>query len=129
MSTDLTMLVAACFLAFIQIGLYSFFAIRQWGAVYAAGPRDAGLELTGVPARLKRAYVNMLETLPIFAIGVLVAHVTGKADDTTAMASQVYLAARIAYVPAYGFGFKWGRSVIWGVALIAILVILFEALN
>ena len=116
MSTDLTMLVAACFLAFIQIGLYSFFAIRQWGAVYAAGPRDAGLELTGVLARLKRAYVNMLETLPIFAIGVLVAHVTGKADDTTAMASQVYLAARIAYVPAYVSGVPLLRSAVWLVA-------------
>ena len=128
LSTDLTMLVLACCLVFIQIGLYSFFAIRQWGVAYAAGPRDEGLELTGVPARLKRAYVNMLETLPIFAIGVLVVHVTDKADETTALASQVYLAARIAYVPAYGFGFR-GRFVIWGVATAAILVILFEALN
>ena len=129
MSTDLIMLVAACFLALIQIGLYGMFAIRQLGPTYAAGPRDAQREVTGIAGRLKRAYVNMLETLPVFAIGVLVVHVTGKADATTAMASQVYLAARIAYVPAYGFGLKWGRSVIWGVALIAILVILFEALN
>ncbi|MFN0264979.1 MAPEG family protein [Tepidamorphus sp. 3E244] len=128
MSTDLTMLVAAAFVALFQIWIYGIFAVREVGGKYAAGPRDGGYTVTGIAGRLQRSYVNILETLPLFAIGVLVAHVAGKADATTAIASQVYLAARIAYIPAYAFGSSWMRPVIWGIATAAIVVILFKAL-
>ena len=128
MTTDLTMLVFACLLALVQMLLYAVPGVRQLGMGYALGPRDDGFKITGIAGRLQRAYLNHLETLPLFAIVVLVAHVAGKADATTAFASQLYLGARIAYVPAYASGIPWLRSIVWGVALAGILIILFKAL-
>lgn len=129
MTTDLTMLALACLLAFIQMLLYAVPGVRQMGVSYALGPRDDGVTITGVAGRLKRAYLNHLETLPIFAVAVLVAHVAGEADAATALASQIYLVARIAYVPAYASGIPWGRSIAWGIATSAIVFILIKALT
>ncbi len=129
MTTDLTMLVAACLLAVVQLFLYARLGNRDAGVAYSAGPRDEPVPtLSRLTGRAHRAYLNLLETLPLFAIAVLVAHVAGKADAATALASQVYLVARIAYVPAYLSGVPWLRSIIWGVALFAILTILFRTL-
>ncbi|MCC0016211.1 MAG: MAPEG family protein [Rhodobiaceae bacterium] len=128
MSTDLAMLIAACVLALVQIGIYGIFAMRQLGVVYAAGPRDEERPITGVAGRLKRAYQNHLETLPLFAAGVIVAHLAGEANATTALASQIYVAARVAYVPLYAFGIPL-RSLAWGVATAAIAVIFVVALD
>ena len=52
---------------------------------------------------LRRAYENHLETLPLFAIAVLVAHVSGTTSWITALAAQIYLAARIVYIPCYAW--------------------------
>jgi len=122
------MLLYAVLLAVVQLFLYAFPGVLQTGTDYAAGPRDKEQRITGVAGRLKRAYFNHIETLPLFAIAVFTSHITGANNGTTALAAQAYLAARIAYVPAYAFGIPWIRSLIWFVALVAILVIVFIAL-
>lgn len=128
MTTELTMLLYAVLLAVVQLFLYAIPGITQTGTDYAAGPRDKEQPITGVAGRLKRAYFNHIETLPLFAIAVFAAHITGASNGVTALAAQAYLAARIAYVPAYAFGLPWIRSLIWFVALAAIVVIVFVAL-
>lgn len=124
MTTDLLMLVLACLLAFIHSAIYSTVVLRQLGIPYSAGPRDENLQPSGMAGRLRRAHVNFLETFPIFAAAVLVAHVTGSADATTALASQVYVIFRALYLPAYVSGIAYVRTAIWFVATGAILVIL-----
>jgi uncharacterized MAPEG superfamily protein len=128
MTIELTMLLLAALLALVQIGLYAAAVLPKVGVPYVAGARDEEQEPGAMGGRLKRAYQNHLETLPVFAIAVLVAHITGQANATTAFAAQVYLVARIAYVPAYAFGIPYLRSIIWGIATAAIVVIVFEAL-
>lgn len=127
MTTDLLMLVVACLLAFIHSAFYSAVALPQFGIPYNAGPRDENLRPTGMAGRLRRAHVNFLETFPLFAAAVLVAHVTETADATTAFASQVYVIFRVLYLPAYVSGIAYIRTAIWFVATGAILVILWQS--
>ncbi len=124
------MLVLSVLLAFVQLTLYAIRANLDHGPRYAMSPRDRAPERPATPmtGRLRRAYENHLETLPLFAIAVLVAHVSGEASALTALASQVYLAARVAYIPCYAFGWRL-RSLVWGVAALAILVIVGEVLT
>lgn len=129
MTTDLTVLVLAVLLAFLQLTLYAIRGNLDYGPRYTMSPRDRPPERPGSPVtgRLHRAYENLLETLPLFAIAVLVAHVSGTASWVTAAASLIYLAARIVYIPCYVFGSRL-RSFIWSIGALAILVIVGEIL-
>lgn len=129
MTPDLTVLLLAVLLAIGQLILYAVFGNLELGVRYTAGTRDAPPRgLSNRTARMKRAYDNHNETLPWFAIAVLVAHVTGQADAVTVWASWIYLAARIVYVPLYVFGVYMIRSIAWFVAFLAIATILLRTL-
>jgi uncharacterized MAPEG superfamily protein len=128
MTTDLFILVLAALLAVVQLSLYAIKANLDVGTGYALGPRDVPVAMSTITGRLKRAYENHLETLPLFAIAVLVAHVTGTANPATALACQVYLGARVLYVPAYVVALPWLRSIIWIVAFAAIVTIYVQIL-
>jgi len=125
LTIELTVLVLAVLLAFAQLTIYAVFANRDYGPGYTMSPRDMGPERPAsvVTGRLRRAYENHLESLPWFAIAVLVAHVSGASSWITASASLIYLAARIVYIPCYALGWRL-RSLVWSVAALAILVIL-----
>ena len=118
------MLVLAVLLAFVQLTLYAIRANLEYGPDYTMSPRDTRPEHPGsvMTGRLHRAYENHLETLPLFAIVVLVAHVGGMSNWITALAAQIYLAARIVYIPCYLYGTRL-RSLVWSVAALMILVI------
>ena len=46
--------------------------------------------------RSVRAYLNMLENLPVFAAIVLVVHSSGAANVTTALGAQIFFWGRVA---------------------------------
>ncbi len=129
LTTELTVLVLAVLLAYVQLTLYAIRANLDYGPDYTMSPRDRTPErpASAMTGRLRRAYENHLETLPWFAIAVLVAHVSGTTSWITALASLIYLGARIVYIPCYAFGWRL-RSIVWSVAALAILVILGETL-
>ena len=122
------MLGLAALLMIAQIALFATVALPHLGIPYAAGARDEKRAAGLMGERLRRAYQNHLETLPVFAIAVVLVHLSDRSNATTALASQVYVVARIAYVPAYLFGIAYLRSAIWGIATAAIVIILFVAL-
>lgn len=124
MTMELHILVYAALLALAQLILFAIPGAAQLGLGYTVGPRDDARDVTGIAGRLQRAYRNHLETLPLFAIAVVVLVIAGKTTPMTALAAQVYLAARILYIPAYVSGLPWLRSVIWAVAMLAIVVLL-----
>lgn len=128
MTVELTMLGYAALLAVVQLFLVVLPATVQLGLPYLAGPRDEGRALSGQGARLLRAFQNMMETLPLFAIAVLVAHISGQTNGTTALAAQVYVVARLVYVPVYFFGIPWLRTGVWAIAFLSIIIILLQVL-
>jgi len=65
-------------LGLVQIVLASHAASLQRGYIFTASSRDEPVPaLTGVAGRLARALQNFGETFPLFAAGVLIAHVAG----------------------------------------------------
>ena len=130
MAIELQQLLLAVLLGAGYWLVYALIAIVQVGAGYAVGPRDTPPDKAAVAtARAGRALANYLETLPWFAIAVIVAHLAQKVDDTTIMAGWVYLAARALYLPAYIIAIPYTRSLIWVVATFAILAIVIRTLG
>lgn len=130
MTTELIALGWTLVLAIVQLFLHAGARNRETGLDYNAGPRDSGGPPEGVvTGRLRRARDNLYETLPLFAAGVLVAHVTGRESAATAWAAWGYLAARVVYVPLYAFGVPKVRSIAWGLGLLAIVVYLWTILK
>lgn len=128
MSTELTVLALAGVLQVIQFVLMAIPANIQLGPDQTAGPRDGGLELTGVAGRLHRAMNNHFEGLILFTIAVVVVTLGDQATAFTAGCAWTYLVARILYVPAYASGIPYLRSVIWAVGFGATVAMLIAAL-
>jgi uncharacterized MAPEG superfamily protein len=82
------------------------------------GNRDNLPEITGIWARLGRASSNLKENLPMFAILVLIAHVSGEADGRTALGAQIFFGARVAHAIIYAAGIPGLRTLSWVVSIV-----------
>jgi uncharacterized MAPEG superfamily protein len=128
MTPELTVLALTVILQCLQLGLYSIVANRQVGVRYSGGPRDEPRQLTGIAGRVQRSVNNQFESLILFTAAVVVLHLSNNATPYTAVWAWIYLAARVLYIPAYMFAWTYWRSAIWGVGLLATLVMIFTAL-
>src|SRR5262245_35351258 len=91
MTLELKMLALSIVLGLVQIVLASHAASRQRGYVWTASSRDeTAPALTGVAGRLARALQNFVETFPLFAAGVLIAHVAATHSWMTEWGVQLY---------------------------------------
>lgn len=126
MTPDLSWLVWAIVLTFVQMLIAAAGAQMQVGLPMLAGNRENMPELTGWAGRAQRAHRNMLENLLLFAGLVLVAHIAGKANATTAMGCMVFFWARLAYAVIYLAGIPWLRTAIWFVSVIGMIMIFLQ---
>ena len=125
MTIELKMLAWAVVLGLIHVAIAATLSTRQRGLRWNAGSRDGEVAaLTGVAARATRASANFLETFPFFAAAVLAVLVAQRADAHTALGAQIYLWARVAYLPVYLAGIPYLRTVVWAAALAGLLMVL-----
>ena len=95
----------------LQLLLQSLSSAAEYGAGYKAGPRDEARELRGVFAgRADRALRNMLETFPVFAALALALVVTGRNGGMGALGAEIWVVARVLYVPLYLIQIPFARS-------------------
>ena len=130
MTPELTVLTLAALLQVVQFAFYALPANRELGPSYTMSPRDRDprRELSPRTARLGRAFDNHFEGLILFGIAAAVIQMSGQNSAVTAICAWVYLAARIAYVPAYAFGLVPWRSLIWFTGFLATVAMLLAAL-
>jgi len=130
MSTDLWMLVWSAVLCLV-IPYPGVTVLLQLpgGPAWGFGNRDATLAVPAWIERGRRAHANMVENLIPFACLVLVAHVAGKANATTALAAEVFFAARIVYTLVYVAGIPYLRTAIFTIAVLADFLILMQILR
>lgn len=129
MTPLLTTLAWSLVLALAQILLTAAVRTRETGLKYNASPRDDIAPPPGkITARLQRAEKNLLETLPIFIGAALIVHLAGLETPGIVRAAQIYLAARILYIPLYAFGVPYIRSLVWAASLYGIIQLLEAAL-
>ena len=118
------MLTLGVVLGLVQIVAASHAASLQRGYRWTSSPRDEPTPpLRGVAGRLDRALRNYLETFPLFAAVVLVAHVSETHNALTEWGARLYLWGRVAYVPLYAAGVPIVRSLAWNVATVGIVLL------
>jgi uncharacterized MAPEG superfamily protein len=125
MTIELKMLAFAIVLGLSHIILASHSASLQRGYRWTAGPRDEALPpLTGIAGRLQRALQNFVETFPLFAAAVLIAHATTTHSWMTEWGVHLYFWARVVYLALYAAGTFLLRSLVWNVAILGIVLLL-----
>ena len=125
MTTELSLLAWSLVLAIVQILMHAQARNRETGTTYNASPRDTGGPPVGrITGRLERAKTNLLETLPLFAAAVLIAHVAGRDSALTFWGAWLYLVGRVVYVPLYVFGVAYVRSLVWVLSMVGLAMVL-----
>ena len=119
-AAELQLLAAAIVVGLVQLLWAAVAARGQQDLKWAAGPRDEPKPISGVAARLDRAFRNFMETFPFFAAAVITAYLAGKLGTLTLWGAALYVAARALYVPTYAMGIAGLRSLLWLVSLIGI---------
>jgi uncharacterized MAPEG superfamily protein len=123
MTPDLTLLVWAVVLTFVEMLVAVLGANAQLGLSTMAGNRDTAIDLTGWAGRAQRAHRNMLESLPLFIALVLVAHVANRANAMTLLGAHLFFWGRLAHWLTYLAGIPWLRSGVWLVSVIGLILI------
>lgn len=130
MDIEIRVLGWAVVLGIVQMLLAATASTSQRGLKWNASARDGEARpLSGAPARLQRAWANFLETFPLFAAAVLAVVLLQRQNASTALAAQLYLWARVLYVPLYAAGIPYLRSLVWGVAMAGIGMLVWQLLT
>ncbi len=125
MTMEITMLLWSVVLGLAQLIIAVVMANRDLGLPYNVSSRDHPPGPLGKAAgRLMRAYNNFRETFPLFAASVLLVVVTHRQTNASALGAQLYFWARLVYVPVYGLGIQWVRTIVWTVSIIGLVMVL-----
>ena len=123
MSPDLKYLLFSTILCFVQVLIAATGANQRVGLPTLAGNREGLPEIAGWAGRARRAHLNMIENLVLFAALVLIAAAAGKANAMTAMGAMIFFWARLAYAVIYLIGLPWLRTLAWFVGVIGMAMI------
>jgi len=129
MSPDLKYLLFSVILTFGQMLVAAVGANSAVGLPTLAGNREGLPEIKGWAGRAKRAHLNMVENMVLFAALVLIAVVAGKANAMTAMGAAIFFWGRVAYAVIYVAGIAWLRTLAWFVSVIGMVLIAVELLK
>lgn len=125
LSIEMKMLLWSSILGIVQLLLAAQFSTMQRGVVWNLSSRDQKApELTGVAARLDRAFKNFMETFPFFIAGIVMVQITQMQSSASVLGAQIYFWARLIYLPVYAAGIPGLRTFIWVVSLIGLLMVL-----
>lgn len=120
MTDEVLLIVLAGAWLFVHVCAHG---LTQWGVAgnaWAFGARDDPPRETLLSGRLRRAFRNYLETLPAALAVLIAAELSGRANELTSYGGWIWFCSRVVYLPAYASGLRWLRSIVWGVATIAI---------
>jgi len=126
MSLELTLLVWAVALTFLQMLVAVCGATLQFGLPELAGNREDLPPATSWAGRAYRAHRNMLENLVLFAVLILVTEATNRNSAMTGLGAELFLGARIAYAIVYIIGLPWVRTAVWGISVVGLLLIFLQ---
>tara|TARA_R110002094_G_scaffold47041_2_gene58612 strand:- start:328 stop:711 length:384 start_codon:yes stop_codon:yes gene_type:complete len=126
--TETTILAAYGLLVLLTIILQATGSMQQLTLGYLLSSRDEGRTVTGMTARLERALNNSVTTMALFAPAILILVISDRTSAQTLLAAQVFLVARIIYLPSYMFGITGVRTASWVAGFTATAILYFLAL-
>ena len=128
MPIELRILGWAVVLGLVYVLVAAGLGTWERGLPWNVGNRDGTAPPPGQrAARAERASRNFLETFAFFAAAALAVVLAHRESAQTAIGAQIYLWARVAYLPVYVIGIPYLRTLIWAASLWGILQML-EAL-
>jgi len=101
MNTAITGLLVMCILPLVCAWTSGYFRHKQFGKVDNKEPRIQAQELTGAGARAVAAQANSWEALAVYGAAILAVYMAGVDPGSIATPVMVFVALRIAYIPAY----------------------------
>jgi len=127
-ATDLQMLLWSVALCLVQMLVSVLLCLPQVGLPTLIGNREGMPMPAGMAGRSLRAHHNMLESLVLFAALVLMAAITGRANEMTALGSLLFFWARLAYAVVYVIGIPWVRTGVWAVSVVGLVIVFVQLL-
>jgi len=89
-------------------------AIAKWSRHYDnSDPRGWEEKLTGRRKRAHSAHLNSFEAFPLFAAGMIIAHLAQVPQSRIDLAAMIFIAARVIYVWLYLNDKARARSIAW----------------
>jgi uncharacterized MAPEG superfamily protein len=101
MTTVLTCLLIMCVLPLVCAWTAGYYRKKQLGSVDNKEPRNQALQLTDAGARAVAAQANTWEAVAVFSAAILAVFMSGLEMSSIATLTMVFVALRVAYIPAY----------------------------
>jgi uncharacterized MAPEG superfamily protein len=98
--------------------LFTAIAKGLGGRYNNRSPREWQAKLEGRPARAHAAHLNSFEAFPLFAAGVIIAHLRGLPQETINLLAIAFIVLRLAYGFIYIAGYPRTRSGVWALAFL-----------
>lgn len=112
-SDELTILALYGLVVMVTLLAQTSGAASQLGVGYLLSSRDKSRTAEGIAGRLNRALDNSVTAMALFAPAILLLEMRGAFSPHTLTAAQVFLVARLVYLPAYAFGITGLRTLAW----------------
>ena len=125
---ELQMLGFSVVLGLVHIVAAAHSARIERNARRTESPYQPVTPLHSTAGRLARALENFSETFPLFAALVLAVIIAGKGGQLSAWGAGLYFGARALYLPLYVLGLSLIRSLVWYVAVLGIVLLVFALL-
>ncbi|MEE8352780.1 MAG: MAPEG family protein [Rhodospirillales bacterium] len=130
MSLDMHLLVYSTVICILMWVPYILAAIRTYGLVHMVSyPRPDNASIPQWAQRLNRAHHNLVENLTPFAILVIVAQMTGTANEMTALGARMFFYSRLGQIAFHTAGIPWGRTLFFAVGLSGMIIILLQVIG
>ncbi|MBW8847840.1 MAG: MAPEG family protein [Burkholderiales bacterium] len=117
----LSLVICMALLTWLVVLGASLIRARAWtpkGLMLAFGNRDNLPPATPLAGRAGRAAANTFENLVFFAVLALAAQAAGATNERVLLGAQVFLWARVVYLPVYFAGIPFLRTGVWAVSVV-----------
>lgn len=128
LTDELSLLAIYGLFVAITLVLQATGAFLQLDMGYLLSSRDENRTVSGMAARTERALANSVTALALFAPAILILAVKDGFSGSTLLAAQVFLIARVIYLPSYVFGLVGIRTLAWFAGFFATIGLLFLAI-
>ena len=128
LSSELSILLTYGLIVALLLGAKLTGMLARLDMGYLLSSRDETRTLAGMLGRTERALDNSVTALVLFAVPILVMGLRDTFTGQSLLAAQVFLVARVVYIPAYVFGIVGLRTGVWLAGFLATLLLYFLAL-
>lgn len=128
MTIDASLLVLSVLVFVAMIVVQGVFSNLEHPPKVLLGARDGMADKNTLTQRAKRANQNMIEALLIHVPLVLIAIVTERTNEMTALGGWLFVIGRASYAPIYWLGLPIIRTVAWLAGIAGSALVLFQIL-